>query len=260
MDRLIPPGPWVPAPKVSRGPWFKKYFIEDDGLEYFYVYKNAEGDKKFLLSNNLPLEDREALQSLYKGYRRNMTLSFLGGLWGSLEIVSRVKYFKKMAYGWRFLSFLGVAQLLTYGIRYYGSGYYAMPMLAAFFKKYDHFAKTDRFDIRDEKREWFEIDTSQYMSYTFSDLDHHHHNVNHGPQPDGEALDSSWFNEMEKFLKGEKNSLKEHPRYKDYNFDYSDKYNWPSTDLVHSVFHAKEVEQHTPESLKPGVVHRKKDM
>ena len=132
-----------------------------------------------------------------------------------------------------------------------------MPLLTAYYKKYEHFAKADMFDIKDEKREWFEIDTSQYMDYTFDDLDHHHHNVNHGPQPDGEQLKASWFTEMDKYLRGEPNKFKEHPRYRDYSFTYSNKYEWPTVDSVRAVFEAPEVAQLTPDNLKPDAPKKK---
>lgn len=259
MDKLLPPGYFSRPNKVSRGPWFKEINVEDDGLEYYYTYKNGEGEKKHLLSNNIPLRDRETVEKLYNGYKRNYTLSFFAGVWTGAEIVTRFQYFKKLAPGWRFLAFAAIGLYMTEEYRYWSAGYYYMPLLCSYFKKYDHFAKTDLFDIRDEKREWFELDTSQYMSYTFKDLDHHHHSANHGPQPDGEALDSSWFVELDKYLKGEENKLKDHPKFRDYKFDYSSKYQWPTKETVHKVFHAKEVEQHTPESLKPGAIKKKEE-
>ena len=258
MDRLIAPGYFGRPAKVSRGPWFREYSVEDDGLEYYYQYKNGDGENKYLLSNNIPLQDRQSLEKLYTGYKRSSALSYFAGIWTSFELVTRVPYFRKMLPGWRFISFLALGSYLSLEYRYYSGGYYYMPLLCSFFKKYDNVAKTDLFDIKDEKREWFELDTSQYMSYNFEDLDPHHHNINHGPQPDGEALDSSWFTELNKLLKGEPNKLKEHPKYRDYAFDYSDKYQWPSTEKVHDVFHAKEIEQHTPDSLVPGAIQKPK--
>jgi hypothetical protein len=249
MDRLVQ-GYFASPVKVSRGPWFREIQVEDDGLDYYYVYKNQDNKKKYLLSNNVALKDRVGLENVYTAYKRNYLLSTFAGLWAGAEIVTRVGYFKKMAPGYRLLSFVALGLYAAEEFRYYSAGYYYMPLLCSYFKKYDKFAKEDIFDIKDEKREWFELDTSQYMSYDFKDLDHHHHNANHGPQPEGESLDSSWYIEMNKFLKGEPNKLKEHPKYRDYNFDYSDKYHWPSTELVHQVFHAKEIEQHTPDSLK----------
>lgn len=252
MDRLAPPGYFTRPLKVSRGPWFRLNMAEDDGLEYWYKFKDGEGNSKYLLSNNVPIQDRENIERLWKGYKRNYALSTFAGFWLGAEAVIRIPYFQKMAYGWRFLSFIGLGLALTEEFRYWSSGYYYMPLLNAYFKRFDHFAKSDIFDIRDEKREWFEIDTSQYMAYSFEDLDHHHHSMNHGPQPDGEALTSSWFIELDKYLKGEENNLKSHPKYRDYEYTYSDRYEWPSTDKVRSVFQAPEVEQHTPDHFKPG--------
>lgn len=257
MDRLTPPGFFGRPLKISRGPWFRESMIEDDGLEYYYQFKNAEGEKQFLLSNNLPLRDRQNLENLWNAYRRNYWMSLFAGMWAGVEVVTRVGYFRKMAYGWKFLSFFAIGCWATEEFRYWSAGYYYMPLLCSFFKKYEKHAKNDIFDIKDEKRQWFELDTSQYMNYTFEDLDHHHHNVNHGPQPDGEVHDSSWFVELDKYLKGEENKLKEHPKYRDYNFDYTDKFEWPSVDKVHDVFYAKEQEQHTPEELKPGAIKHK---
>lgn len=259
MDRIIFPNPFTKVAKKNYGPWFKEYMVEDDGLEYYYKFKNDSGETKYLLSNNVPHKDRQAMERLYLDYRRSQKLCTVGGIWAGFEIVSRVPYLRRMAYGWRFLAFLGIGAVMTEEFKWFTSGYYYAPMLNAYYKKYEHHAKQDMFDIRDEKREWFELDTSQYMNYSFDDLDHHHHNVNHGPQPDGEALDSSWFVEMDKYLQGKPNKLKEHPKYKDYKFNYSNKYQWPSTDLVHSVFHAAEKEQHTPESLKPGHIDVKRE-
>lgn len=259
MDRLISPGPFARPSKVSKGPWFREYFVEDDGLEYYYTYKNGEGESKNLLSNNVPLKDRENLERLYTSYKRNSALSTFAGLWTSFELVTRVPYLKRLLPGYRILAFFALGKLISYEYRYYSGGYYYMPLLTSMFKKYDHLAKTDLFEITDEKREWFEIDTSQYMDYDFKDLDHHHHSINHGPQPDGDVLNASWLTEMDKLLKGEPNKLKEHPKFRDYQFEYSNKYQWPTTDSVQAVFNAKEVAQSTPESLLPGAVQKPKD-
>lgn len=66
----------------------------------------------------------------------------------------------------------------------YMSNYYG-PLISAYFRKYNTFAKKDMFEITDEKREYFYIDTSSYMNYDEHDLGHDFH-AHHGPQPDGE--------------------------------------------------------------------------
>lgn len=64
LYKVSPFGYFSRMPKISRGPWFHEYSVEEDGLEYFYVYNSADG-ATYLLSNNIPLEDREKLEPLY---------------------------------------------------------------------------------------------------------------------------------------------------------------------------------------------------
>jgi len=45
--------------KVSKGPWFRDYFVEDDGLDWFYTFLDNEGKKCYLLTNNMAVADRE---------------------------------------------------------------------------------------------------------------------------------------------------------------------------------------------------------
>lgn len=117
--------------------------VEDDGLEYFYVFGSA-GEPVYLLSNNVPLEDREKLERLYMGFKRNKALAWFGGLWLGAETVLRMPYFKKMAIGWRVLSLFGTAFLYKQCFQYYNGLTYG-PILSAFFRKYGDSAKADKF-------------------------------------------------------------------------------------------------------------------
>ena len=56
------------------------------------------------------------------------------------------------------------------------------------------------------------------MAYTEDDLGDVHRHANHGPQPDGEAKDASYLTELDAFLDGKPNHLKDHPRFLNYNF------------------------------------------
>jgi hypothetical protein len=60
------------------------------------------------------------------------------------------------------------------------------------------------------------------------------YHAHHGPQPDDEAMDSSWLAELDKFLSGQENNLKEHKMYVDYNFQYKDK-SYPTSDMAHDL-------------------------
>merc|ERR550514_70043 len=104
------------------------------------------------------------------------------------------------------------------------------PVMGAYFRKYSKSVKRDVLEIQDPKKQYFYIDTSQYMNYTNADLSDQYH-VHHGPQPEGDALDSSWLSEVDKFLKGEDNSLKQHKKFYDYNYEFIDK-SFPSAEKV----------------------------
>ena len=103
-----------------------------------------------------------------------------------------------MAVGWRVLSCFGIAGGISIGITSWNAQYYN-PLIGAYLRKYKDCTKTDLFEIKDRLREYYEIDDSQYMAYTEEDLKHEHMHANHGPQPDGYVLDSSYLAEMEKF-------------------------------------------------------------
>ena len=164
--------------KVSRGPWFQEFWVEEDGLEWFYVYGDGQSPK-YLLSNNIPIEDREKLQRLWYGMERNRQLAWFGGLWLGLETVLRVPYFKKLAFGWRAASLFASAFVYKTAFTAYNATTYG-PVITAFLRKHGDQAKTDVFGITDRKREYYEIDTSQYMKYDFKDLGHDYH-AHHGP-------------------------------------------------------------------------------
>lgn len=237
LYKVDPMGYFGRVTKVSRGPWFQEYMVEEDGLEYFYVYGSNEG-LTYLLSNNIPIQDRDRLQRLYDAFQRNRYLAWFGGLWFGAEVVARVNCFKNMAVGWRILSLFGTAYAAKTAIQMYTGIQYG-PLFSAYFRKYAKQAKTDLFAIDDRKREYYEIDTNQYMNYTYKDLGHDYH-TNHGPQPDGEALDNTWLVEVDKFLRGEENKLKEHKNFVNYKFEYMDK-GYPTIEAVHAVFAAPAV-------------------
>ncbi len=92
-------------------------------------------------------------------------------------------------------------------------------------------------EMRDRKREFYEIDTSQYMSYTEEEADEHCH-INMGPHPDGENLDSSWLVELDKFLAGKEHHLKEHPKYIKHTYELVDK-SFPTKDQANALMHGK---------------------
>ena len=120
MQGLLPPGPLSGISKLSHGPWFKEVFRTDDGLEYYYKFKDREGETRYLLTNNIPWEDRERLWNLYQGHNRANKLATLFGFWASVEMVTRIPQIRRLAVGWKVLSFLGLGCLSANLFTMYG--------------------------------------------------------------------------------------------------------------------------------------------
>ena len=210
----------------DRHPRYEWYWAEDDGLEKYYVVPTSSGEQ-FLLSNNMTYKDRTEFYRLYMAHDRVHNFAYLAGIWLSAETVLRVPYFKSMPVGWRFVSFLGLG-LAYRGVFNYHNSYRYQPLLGAYLRKYQHKITPDRFEMRDEKREFYEIDTSQYMSYTVDDVKDYNPHMNLGPHPDFEFNDNSWLTELQNFLDGKENHLKKHSKFLDHKFELHDK-SFPSS-------------------------------
>lgn len=167
--------------KVSKGPWFRDFYVEDDGLDWFYTFIDGEGKKCYLLSNNMAVADREHLGYLYKTMWRNNWMSWGLGLYLSFETVNNVGRLAKMAKGWKYLNLFLIAYLYKSVLMKQTGDMYG-PVMGAYLRKYSSSVKRDLFEIKDAKKEYFYIDTSEYMNYDNKDLADEYH-VHHGPQP-----------------------------------------------------------------------------
>ena len=116
----------------------------------------------------------------------------------------------------------------TFYARTYG------PLIGSYLRKYQDVGATDAWEIRDRKREFYQIDDSQYMSDDSSNTENIHKHSNHGPQPDGEAKDASYLKELDAFLDNKENHLKDHPRFLNYEYSFKDK-SYPTLDQAESL-------------------------
>ena len=149
-------------------------------------------------------------------------MSWFGGLFAGVAVISKDAIISKWAYGWKFATAIGVASFTKMMICQFYSRNYG-PLIGSYFRKYQDVAPTDAWEIRDRKREYYQIDDSQYMAYTEDDMGDVHRHSNHGPQPDGEAKDASYLAELDAFLDGKAHHLKEHPRFLNYAYEFKDK-------------------------------------
>ena len=178
---------------------------------------------------------------------RAQNFANFAGLWMGVEAALRVKRIRALPIGLRVLAGFGCGFAVREAFNLYNSRTYG-PLLCAYFKKYSEHARKDLFDIKDEKRGWFYVDTRQYMNYDFEDLGHEYH-AHHGPQPEGEEFNQSWLTEMSKYLKGQPNEFKSHPNYINYDFEFEER-RVPTASDVRDIFEKPGEEQRTPDSLK----------
>ena len=121
--------------KVSRGPWFREFFVEDDGLDWFYSFLDSEGKKCYLLSNNMAIEDRNKMSHMYHSQLRNNRIGWFAGLWLGFETTRLVPYCRTSALGWRFTQIIGLAFVYK-SIFMHNSAQNYNPVVGAFFRKY----------------------------------------------------------------------------------------------------------------------------
>jgi len=226
LYKVGPMGYFSRVHQVSQGAWFDQGHAEDDNLEIYFRVQDENG-KHYLLSNNMSYGDREDFVRLYKAHKRADWMSYGASLALAGELAIKHPYFRKMAIGWRCTSFLLMGTFFNSLMGAYIGNTYA-PLMGAYLRKYSEHMTKDKFEMIDRKREFYEIDTSQYMSYTNEGL---HSHFSHGPQPDGEACDATWLTEMDAFLNNKPNHLKEHPRFLNYAFQFKDK-SFPSAEMA----------------------------
>lgn len=113
--------------------------------------------------------------------KRNNNLGWFGGLWLGFETMRKVPYFRNMALGWQALSFFGLGYFYKCIFMQLTGDIYN-PTVNAYLRKYQQFIKKDLFDIKDEKKQYFYIDTSQYMSDRNMNVGDEYH-AHEGPQP-----------------------------------------------------------------------------
>jgi len=237
LYKFTPMGYFGRVSQISRGPWFAELQVEDDGLEYYYLHNDANGNMRYLLSNNMSYKDRTEFMALFQGQNRVAKLSwFVGGFVG-LFAVNKVAYFRTMAWGWRCVSAVAVAGVAKAVVCQYAA-YQYRPLIGAYFRKYQNVSAADAWELRDRKREYYEIDDSSYMAYTEDDCQDIHRHANHGPQPDDEVKDASYLTELDAFLDNKPNHLKDHKRFLKYNFEFVDK-SYPSLEAAKNLIEGK---------------------
>jgi len=112
LYKVSPMGYFGRVTQISNGPWFDQSHAEEDNLEIYFRI-NDENGTNYLLSNNMSYADREDFVRLYKAHSRADWMGWAAGMAISAEVALKYPYFKKMAVGWRFASFLGMGTIMN---------------------------------------------------------------------------------------------------------------------------------------------------
>ena len=94
------------------------------------------------------------MDRLWQAQGRCQGMAWFAAYWLSAESVLRLPQLRRLAYGWKFLSLIGLAQLYKLPLNYMAGQHYA-PLTGAFLRKHGHLAEEKAFDIRDRKREFY---------------------------------------------------------------------------------------------------------
>lgn len=175
--------------RIPRGPWFRAWYAEKDGLEVFYVRKNA-GKKEILLSNNMTWQDREAMEHMYSSANRNSILLKGFSLWAGFELYSHALSRTHVGFSRIWRAALGAWLVYYFTSKQVGKKY--TPLMNAYFNKYQDQVKNEYFDIQDRKREWFDIDTSEPTAYSSQEVAERGYHMHHGPQPVSKSVIPGW--------------------------------------------------------------------
>ena len=123
----------------------------------------------YLLTNNIPLKEREIMDKLYRNIKLDRRISTYTSFIATVITFSKYN-FPMFTKGWKAFPFLLIWYSYNYCWNLYQAHYNA-PMFMALIHKHLDKAKHDLYLIKDEKREWFDIDDSEYMAYSNKDVD-----------------------------------------------------------------------------------------
>lgn len=148
----------------------------------FYAFMVSKNKKKYIYSNNIPVQDREDFKSLihYDNIFRN-NFKYLAGL-AALFMSSGI--FKVANFGSKhWMKFLTVYACYKINHIAFSKVYlnYFNDMVSYYYYKYQNVAVDDISEVKDPRREFINLDKSVYYRETSQDIRHKsHHPANQG--------------------------------------------------------------------------------
>ena len=148
-------GPWFYSNMVSigsvnrtTGTWFREMLASDDDMEKFYKFK-INCVPMYLLTNNIPLRDREILHKLYCSIKMQRKSTNAVAFIAAVMLLAKIQLpsFQRL---WKLFPLAIIFLGIRLGINLYLAQYNS-PMLLALLNKYKDKASSDLYAIKDEK-------------------------------------------------------------------------------------------------------------
>lgn len=160
--------------------FFRKSYNQYEILYFPFMVTSSK--KKYIFSNNLPVEDRENLKTISEFdnvFRKNFKyFSGLATLFLSGLIVNKVNFGNS-----HYLKLATVAGVyfVTNAVftKYYTS--YLNDIISFYYYKYQHLAVEDINEVKDKRRQFFTLDKSVYYRESAQDIRH----AGHHPASEG---------------------------------------------------------------------------
>lgn len=155
------------------GFWRKAYNQYEN---IYFAFMVTSSKRKYLFSNNLPVQDREDLKTISEfdnKFRKNFKyFAALATLYLSGFVFNNVNFGQK--YKYRLLTVAG-AYLLTHALINKNYINYLNDITSYYFYKYQHLAVEDVNEVKDKRRGFFSLDKSVYYRETAQDIKHAAH-------------------------------------------------------------------------------------
>lgn len=160
--------------------FWRKSFNQYDII--YFAFMVTSNKKKYLFSNNLPVQDREDLKTISEYdnlFRKNFRyFSALATLYFSGFIFNNVNYGQKHFF--RLATVVGV-YYLTHALINKNYINYLNDITSFYYFKYQHLAVEDINEVKDKRRQFFSLDKSVYYRETAQDIRH----AGHHPASEG---------------------------------------------------------------------------
>ncbi len=171
--------------------WLKMRGKEYDPYRVIYLTFRINKSKRYLLLNNIPVQDRENLKDFINYYEKFFksinTLAYVPSFFMAGTLFKYWRPKMKIIFPLTFLGILLSNQALLNGyLKCYANNY-----ISYFYHKYSHLTVDNIENVEDPRRKFFRLDTTSYYRQTHEEILHKSHYAGHhdhevpyyGPSP-----------------------------------------------------------------------------